>query len=129
VRTGGDRELELAGELDRRIRGASHGPDFTRLLDEGGALLWHDDGGYVIERDGRPQVLAADHEVTATELLFAALAHAAPDHEVQVQWLTADQHWAIGASLQAGLELHSVGPVMLRGRGVPRPYPPNGAFG
>lgn len=130
VRAGGARELELAAEVDRRVRGASHGPDFASLLDEGGAFMWHDDGGYVVVREGRPLVLAADSEATASELLGAALA-SAPDHsEVEVQWLTADQQWAIETSLRAGLELHAVGPVMLRGRTeVPYPYLPNGAFG
>jgi predicted N-acetyltransferase YhbS len=129
VRACGVDELESAAEVDRRVRGASHGPDSARLLDEGGTLLWHDEGGYVIERDGRPLVLAADNATTATDLLFAALARAPADGEVEVQWLTADQQWAIQACLRAGLELHAVGPVMLRGREVPSPYLPNGAFG
>src|SRR5262249_26415637 len=40
VRAGGARELELAAEVDRRIRGASHGPDFVKLIEEGAQLLW-----------------------------------------------------------------------------------------
>jgi hypothetical protein len=130
VRAGGSGDLDFAAHVDRRVRGASHGPDFSVLLDEGGTLLWHNEGGYVIVRDGRPLVLAAGGEATATQLLYAALARAPNDGIVEVQWLTGDQQWAIEASLQAGLELHSVGPVMLRGRRqVPFPYLPNGAFG
>jgi GNAT superfamily N-acetyltransferase len=130
VRCGGTSALELAAEVDRRVRGASHGPDFGQLLEGGGTLLWHDAGGYVIARDGRPLLLAAEEEATATELFFAALADAPASGEIEVKWITADQQWAITASLGAGLELHPTGPVMIRDLGsVPHPYLPTGEFG
>lgn len=146
VRSGGPEGFALAAEVDRRVRGASHGPDLGTLVDEGAELLWHDGGhhddgrhhdegrrdggGYVVVRDGRPVVLAADDETTATALLFSALRRAEPDTEIEVAWLTANQQWAIRACLRAGLELHPVGPVMISGRpDPPHPYIPNGAYG
>jgi hypothetical protein len=49
---------------------------------------------------------------------------------VEVNWMTAAQQWAIRTTLDVGLELHPVGPVMTRGlSGPPAPYLPSGAFG
>jgi hypothetical protein len=49
---------------------------------------------------------------------------------VEVNWITSAQQWAIHASLEGGLELHPVGPVMTRGfDSPPRHYLPSGAFG
>ncbi|TML65584.1 MAG: GNAT family N-acetyltransferase [Actinobacteria bacterium] len=131
VREGSAGDLDLVAEVDRHVRGAARGLDIAHLLEEAGRLLVVDGVGYVVVRDeGRPVLLAARDDGAATALLFAALAGAPRDRETEVGWITADQQWAIRASLVAGLELHPVGPVMLRGFArPPAPYLPSGAFG
>jgi hypothetical protein len=54
-----------------------------------------------------------------------------PDVQVaEFGWLTADQQWAMRLAMEAGLELHPVGPIALRGFDrSPAPYVPTGAFG
>lgn len=134
VREGSDADLGLAAHVDRLQRGAARGPDYAVLLEDQGRMLVFDEGarrGYVIVRDNqRPVVLAAtDHEV-ATALLTDALAGMSHDCDVEVGWLTASQQWAIQVCLAAGLELHPVGGVMVRGHPGPMsPYLPNGTSG
>ena len=135
VRDGGADDFELAGAVDQLQRGASHGPDFDLLLGEGGRLLIYEQGmrrGYTVvrEADHRPVMLAATDPDVATALLTAALADAPPDRDIEVGWLTGAQQWAVRTCLAAGLELHPVGPVMVRGHPGPMsPYVPNGATG
>ncbi|MER7009496.1 hypothetical protein ABT297_41510 [Dactylosporangium sp. NPDC000555] len=50
ARAGGADDLDLAAEVDRRVRGAAHGPDLDVLLRAGARLLVLDDRqerGYV----------------------------------------------------------------------------------
>jgi GNAT superfamily N-acetyltransferase len=135
VRDGGVEDIELAAGVDRLQRGASHGPDFELLLADGGRMLVYDRGarrGYVFVREEghRPVLLAATDPEVATALLTTALADAPPDCDVEVGWLTATQQWAVRTCLAAGMELHPVGPVMVRGHPGPMaPYVPNGASG
>jgi GNAT superfamily N-acetyltransferase len=135
VRDGSVDDLELAADVDRLQRGASHGPDFDLLLADAGRLLVYDHGtrrGYAVVRepDHRPVLLAATDPEVAAMLLTAALADAPPDAEIEVGWLTAAQQWAVRTCLAAGMELHPVGPVMVRGHPGPMsPYIPNGASG
>jgi GNAT superfamily N-acetyltransferase len=120
----------FAADLDLRLRGGSHGPDLEHLLAEGCRWLVLPDRGYTIARGAKPVVLAAVDEMSATDLLFAVLATSANDEVVELNWLTDSQQWAIRAAVEAGLELHPVGPVMTRGLvGPPGPYLPSGAFG
>jgi len=130
IREGSEADYDLVASLDRTVRGGAHGPDLGHTLDAGCRLVVSSHGGYVIARGSRPVFLAAGNERTATDLLFAVLGEADPDETTQVNWLTSAQQWAIRASLQAGLELHPIGPVMLRGfQAPPAPYLPSGAFG
>jgi hypothetical protein len=130
VRSGDAADAAFACELDRHLRGGSHGPDLERLLVEGCRLSVLPDRGYAIARGGKPVILAAIDEPSATELLFAVLSAAQPNEVVEVNWITSAQQWAIHVSLEAGLELHPVGPVMTRGFDLPpRHYLPSGAFG
>jgi hypothetical protein len=129
VREGTARDLALVAEVDRFVRGAAHGSELDLLLAEGARLLVADDG-YVLVRDGRPILLAARDETAATDLLFAALAHAPADSAVEVGRLTTDQQWAIRACNLVGLELDPAGPFMTRGLlRPPTPYVPSQAFG
>lgn len=122
--------LEVAAAVDRRIRGASHGPDHAFLLGIGARLLVAGDRGYAVVREGAPLVLAALDDDSARRLLVTALAEVAPGCEAEVHWMTAGQQWAVEVCVAAGLELRPVGPVMVRGRpGALSPYIPSGAFG
>ena len=130
IREGSEADYELVASVDRAVRGGAHGPDLVHSLDAGCRLVISSQGGYAIARGAKPLFLAAGDEATATDLLFAVLGEAGPEETTQVAWMTSAQQWAIRASLQAGLELHALGPVMLRGfQAPPAPYLPSGAFG
>ena len=129
VRDGGPSDTELAAGLDRKIRGGAHGPDIQQLMAEGCRLLVVPDRGYVVVRKAKPVCLAALDEEAATHLLVAALA-GADDEVVEVNWITATQQWALRLVVAVGLELHPVGPVMIRGsHGFSGAYLPSGAYG
>ena len=133
VRDGTDTDLELVAEVDRRVRGASHGPDLEFLLGIGGHLLIcerPDGRGYAFEREGSSPLLAATHPAVAAELLWACLAEAQGTEEVEVRWLTAAQsRWAMPVVLGAGLTLSPAGPLCVRGElGPLAPYLPSGPF-
>jgi GNAT superfamily N-acetyltransferase len=135
VRDGDVNDFALCAHVDRLLRGASHGPDYELLLADGGRVLVYDHGarrGYAFVRqpDNRPVLVAATAPDVAATLLTAALAAASDDRDCEVGWLTGTQQWAIQTCLAAGLELHPVGPMMVRGHPGPlAPYVPNGATG
>jgi GNAT superfamily N-acetyltransferase len=135
VREGDESDFELMAGVDRLQRGASHGPDHPLLLADDGRLLVVDDGhrrGYAIVRrsDHRLTLLAATDPEVATALLTTVLADAPDTREVEVGWITSSQQWAIRTCLAARMELHPVGPVMVRNHPGPMsPYLPNGATG
>ena len=130
VRDGRAGDLDLASALDRKLRGGAHGADLEHLLGEGCELLVHPGRGYVLVRRAKPVFLAAHGEAEATELLWAALARADEGETVEVNWITAVQQWALRTVVEAGLALHPVGPVMVRGMSAPPPtYLPSGAYG
>jgi ribosomal protein S18 acetylase RimI-like enzyme len=129
VRPGTPGDLDAVADLDRRARHGAHGPDLDHLLTEG-CRLWVLDGrGYTLARGGKPVFLAAEDEQAARDLLYACLAQAGPDDDVEVNWITAPQQWALEVALDVGLDLHPVGPVMTRGMPVPCLYLPSGAYG
>jgi GNAT superfamily N-acetyltransferase len=130
VRDGSADDLALAAELDRRLRRGPHGPDLDILVGQGCRLLVSEGRGYALARGGEPVFLAAQADDDAAQLLTACLRLAGPDDLVTVNWITAPQQWAVRVAVAAGLVLHPVGPLMIRGLpGPPRPYLPNGAFG
>jgi GNAT superfamily N-acetyltransferase len=126
VREGGRGDIPLTEAVDRHVRGAAHGADIGCLLDMGARLLVHD-RGYAVVRNG-VRVLAATDDGAARELLRAALA--AADGEIDVEWLSERQRWALDVCLDAGLALRtSSGAVFADGEiGPLRPYLPSGAF-
>jgi hypothetical protein len=130
VRDGTAADAGLAADLDSRLRGGPHGPDLERLLAEGCRLLVLPDRGYAVARGAKPVFLAAVDEPSAINLLSAVLASAEDGEMVEVSWMTSSQQWAIRVAIEAGLELHPVGPVMTRGLdALPAPYLASGAFG
>ncbi len=131
VRDGDESDLDLAADIDRRLRGASHGPDLEFLLSVGGRMIISERRGargYAVSSDGMPRVLAATTPEAASELLWACLADApSGETEVNVNWLTGDQGWAVDVALSAGLALRPWGALCKRGEVGPlTPYLPNG---
>jgi GNAT superfamily N-acetyltransferase len=129
VRPGGNGDLELAAEVDRRQRGGAHGPDLEALRAAGYELLVLPGEGYAFHREGSPALLAAAGADAGRALLWAVLAASAPGREVGVMFLTEDQGWAIDVALAAGLDLEPCGPTFVRGElGPLSPYLPNPAY-
>ena len=129
VRDGGVDDLPLTERVDLAVRGAPHGSDVEALLRADCRLLVAEDRGYAVTGRGGIRLLAALDEAAAADLLRAALAAAAPGEDVNVEWITALQGWAVAPVLDAGLSLVSDGAVFVRGDVGPfRPYLPSGAY-
>jgi hypothetical protein len=131
VRLADEREIELADVIDRAVRGSARTVDLAALLKEPrNRLLVADDRGYAVVQDDRVVTLGARDEDTASTLLRTALAEMGPGKTVEVSWLTSSQQWAIRVLVAAGVDLHPLGAVMVRGMpGPPMPYIPSGAYG
>jgi GNAT superfamily N-acetyltransferase len=129
VRDGSASDLELMDSLDRRARGAGHGPDH-RLMLAAWRLLVSDTttgSGYAyLDERGRPALLAASNRRTASRLLWAALAEGA--EETTIGHVTGVNQWVLDIGLAARLELHQEGYLGLRGMKPPAPYVHNGAL-
>jgi ribosomal protein S18 acetylase RimI-like enzyme len=123
-------DIETVAAIDRAVRGSARSIDIVAMLNElGSRLLLLDDRGYVVAKDDRVVTLGARDEEAATTLLRAALA-AMSVGTVEVNWLTANQQWAIRTLVDAGVELVPSGPMMVRGLpGPPYPYIPSGGYG
>jgi hypothetical protein len=131
VRPGTPEDLPLTEAVDRAVRGAAHGGDIAAMLEAGSTLLVAPGRGYSVVKQGQVRLVAALDEEAAVSVLRAALAHAADAGDAAfVEWLTADQQWAIGVCVEARLELRSnSGAVFLGGDVGPfRPYLPSGAY-
>jgi GNAT superfamily N-acetyltransferase len=129
VREAAEDGFDLAAEVDREIRGAAHGVDLAEMLRHTFRLHVVDGRGYVVQRQGRPVLLAARDEDAARALLWAALAESAPGSTVDVDFIAAGQDWAIDVLLTAGLALSPNGSLFVRGElGPLAPYIPNGAY-
>lgn len=124
-----DRDLVDAVLLDQR--GARSGTDLDVLRDNGWPLLVLDDGaerGFCVVRPGNPVWLGATTPEAGRRVLAAAIAECGD--EVEVDWLTAEQQWAVDACLDLRLALHGGASLCLRGRPGPlTAYLPSGAFG
>jgi hypothetical protein len=129
VRDVGAAGIPLANAIGRAVRGAAHGVDLEHALSVECRLLLCEDRGFAVHRDGRPVLVAALEEDAAIELLGACLAQAPANAEVDVNFLTAEQGWAVDVCLGAGLRLQPDGPLFRRGElGPLRPYIPSGAY-
>jgi GNAT superfamily N-acetyltransferase len=129
VREGSAGDFELMDSLDRRTRGAAHGPDHGLLLSmfrlvvsdtsTGSGYAFHAD-------DGTPMLLAATNRRTAVRLLWECLA--ASGDQAYVPHVTAVNEWAIDVGLAARLELAPGGFLALRGMRPPAPYLHHGSL-
>jgi GNAT superfamily N-acetyltransferase len=122
-------DVEATAPVSRHVRGATHHLDIGQYLDYGMRLLRHGDRGFVVCDDQVVKLLAARDEQAAVELLWAALARTPNGATVGVDFLTADQQWAIQTVLEAGLALSPDGPIFTAGDVGPlAPYIPCGAY-
>ncbi|MBV8560832.1 MAG: GNAT family N-acetyltransferase, partial [Acidimicrobiia bacterium] len=129
VRDGSANDLDLLAGIDRRLRGASRSADHELSLREGDRLLLFGDRAYAFLRGSRVSSVGGLDADAAARCLMAALAEAPPG-PVSFSWVTGAQQWAVRVALEARLELHPHGPVMVRGDSGPlSPYLPDGAFG
>jgi GNAT superfamily N-acetyltransferase len=129
VREGSAADFELMDSVDRRVRGAAHGPDHPLLL--GTFRLVVSDtstgSGYAFHADdGTPVLLAATNRRTATRLLWECLA--ASGETAFVPHVTAANEWAIDVGLAARLDLVQDGYLGLRNMRPPAPYLHHGSL-
>lgn len=128
----GVRELidsDLAAGVDRRVRGAAHGADLEQALSAGARMLVVPGRGYAVVWNDNVYVLAALDEASARALLVTALADAPDGERFKVNFVTAEQGWAIEVALAARLDLEPHGALCVRGHPGPlAPYLPSGAY-
>ncbi|HUO47238.1 MAG TPA: hypothetical protein VMU09_00260 [Acidimicrobiales bacterium] len=124
-------------DIDRHLRGASHGTDLDFLFGNGARLLVLDGAAYAVLGRSRLLVLGAYDEAGARTMLRSALASMAEAASTEgrsptlsVEWLTASQQWALEVCAELGMAPHAMGAVMVRGRPGPlSPYVLSGGLG
>jgi GNAT superfamily N-acetyltransferase len=129
VRDGSASDTDLMDSIDRQVRDAAHGPDHQLMQ-----RLWRPivsdsttGSGYAyVDHQGALQLLAATNRVTATRLLWAAVADG--PEEQTISHVTAANEWAVDVGMAARLELHTEGYLALRGMSPPSPYVHSGAL-
>jgi GNAT superfamily N-acetyltransferase len=130
VREAGEEGFDIASTIDEAVRGASRAADLRHLTDGGATLLLDGDRAYALAMPDRVLTIAGRDETSAAAVLTAALSRARLEDPFEVAWLTADQGWALGPVLDAGLLLFPSGPLMIRGMDRPfAPYLPSGGLG
>lgn len=130
VRDGAPADVDLMDSVDRRVRGAAHGPDHAVLLAELRLLVADRPAGQgyaYVDADGSPALVAATSRRIAADLLWEALA-TATDRPVAVRGITTANAWAVDVALAAGLSLHPSGYLCLRHLPPPAPYLPHGSL-
>ena len=131
VREGTPADFDLCDSLDRRTRGAAHGPDHALLAQQLRlVVLDHTSGqGYAyVGRTGGVQCLAADNRRTARLLLWESLAASDPDTPVEVPRVTSANQWALDVATAARLEIHPRGYLATRHLKPPTTYVPHSTF-
>lgn len=125
-------DTDLMDSVDRRTRGAAHGPDHALMQRTWRPVVCDSrtGSGYAyLGPDGSVALLAATDRRTATELLWAALADGSADGSVQqVHHVTAANEWAVDVAMASRMEVTSSGYLAVRGMRPPAPYLPNGAL-
>lgn len=122
--------VAAATDVSRAVRGAAHASDLEGFADFAGTPIVLDGRGWAIrDAEGSPTVLAAVDEEAATDLLWACLLGGTNGATIHVDFLTADQNWAIRVALQARLPLSPDGAVCARGETGPlAPYLISGVY-
>ena len=126
------RDGDLVDDVGRHLRHAPYGPDLDAMSIMGTRLLVVDEPGGRGFCAWAPRgivCLGATTPAVAQRLLWAGLAEV-PGEVSTVDWLTADQQWAIDVVLEARLPLTGGPSVCVRSSTGPlTPYLPSGAFG
>jgi GNAT superfamily N-acetyltransferase len=126
VREGTSGDVDLMDSVDRRTRGAAHGPDHEILMQQYRLVVSDSSTGQgYAYLDGGTALLAATDRRTATRLLWEAIASS---DDVLVGHITPENSWAIDVGLAAGLELDQAGYQALRHMRPAAPYLPHGAL-
>ena len=114
----------------RHVRGASHLRDLPTLLGRPDSCLLVVEGdGFACARDGNVMLLAARTTAVAADLLWGAITSGTRGATVCVDFISADNNWAIDIGLEAGLSIGSCGPIFVRGQlGTLAPFLPSGAY-
>jgi ribosomal protein S18 acetylase RimI-like enzyme len=130
IREGGVGDLEALAAISRDVRGAPHTRELEFALSSDARLLRLADRGFAVATPGHGLwLLVAYDEPTAAALLWSALALVGDTERGAVQWITAEQQWAVEVVLRAGLRLAPYRALCVRGRPGPlRPFLPSGPF-
>jgi GNAT superfamily N-acetyltransferase len=122
-----DGDRETLDDVLRAVRGAAMGPEVDYWQERGRRVIVAPGRGFAVLLPEGVNWLAATDDGTARDLLWTALAEA--PGPVEVDWLGANQQWAIDVCLDAHLTLKSSASLCLRGQPMMSPYLPCGAFG
>lgn len=126
VREGGAGDFDLMDSVDRRTRGAAHGPDHEVLLEQSRLVVSDTPTGQgYAYLDGGVALLAATDRRTAARLLWEAIASS---DDLLIGHITAENDWAVEVGLAARLELDQGGYLALRHMRPPKPYLAHGAL-
>jgi len=131
VRDGSLGDFDLMDSIDRRTRGAAHGPDHALLAGQLHLLVADrpSGSGYAyVDPSGAPVLVAATTRRTASELAWAALAASDPDVPVEIAHVTAANQWAIDIGMACRMDLHQRGYLALRHLAPPAPYLHHGSL-
>lgn len=123
-----DDDRETLDDVLRQVRGAAMGSEVDYYLEAlPRRILVVPGKGFAVLRPDGTNWLAATDDSTARDLLWTVLAEAT--EPVEIDWLTANQQWAIDVCLDARLTLQGGASLALRGQPTMSPYLPCGAFG
>lgn len=125
------RDGDLVEEVVAGLRGAPYGADLEFMASSSELVVAEAGGerGFAVIRRGAISSLGATSPGLAQQLLWSAVGRS-DQPEVTVDWLTAEQQWAIDVVLSARLPLRGGSSVCIRSAlGPLTPYLPGGAFG
>ena len=125
-----DADRDLVEQIAVQVRGAPVGPDLDAYAANGARLLLADGPagrGYAVPLAHAVRPLAATTASVARALLLAGLAEL--EGEVTVEFVTAEQQWAVQALLELRLPFKPGDSLCVRGFRPTGPYLPSGALG
>lgn len=125
-----EHDRDLVDDLARQVRGAPIGPDVDAYEAAGARLLLLDGPvgrGYAVPFGHSVRPLAATTPGAARALLLSGLAEL--EGEVTVEFVSAEQQWAVQVLLDLRLPFKPADSLCVRGFAPTGPYLPSGALG